>query len=139
MDEDRKARYLDKIFWIRGRVELISIWLSESSDTNSIPDTKTVLAIFKAFQEITEASMDLIAMHLRDSGIPPRDDYSNIEKISELSTEQKQLLKEMNGLRNRIIHRYNGTDEHVALSGISESLPNILSLIKIFEKWTKKI
>jgi uncharacterized protein YutE (UPF0331/DUF86 family) len=122
------------IIWINDRSYLISSWLCELSEAGP-SDIKTVLAIFKAFQEITEAHMDMIAMYLRDSGIPARDDYTNIERIPGFSTEQKELLRGMNGLRNRIIHRYNGTDEKLALSGIAESLPEILSITKVFETW----
>ena len=79
--------------------------------------------------------MDITAMYLRDRDIPSRDDYSNIERIDLFSSLQKQLLREINGLRNRIIHRYNGTDEVLALTGISRSLPEIHSLISTVEQW----
>ena len=47
-----------------------------------IPDTKTILAVFKAFQEIVEATMDIIAMYLRDQGMAARDDYLKSEPDS---------------------------------------------------------
>jgi uncharacterized protein YutE (UPF0331/DUF86 family) len=135
MDEERRLRYQGKIHWIRGRATLISTW-TEGVELREIgEDQKTTLAIFKAFQEITEGCMDLIAMYLRDHQIPSRDDYSNIELITGFSSGQKQLLREMNGLRNRIIHRYNGTDERLALEGIIRSLPEIRSIIREEEKW----
>ncbi len=138
MDEDRRLRYRDKILWIFGRADLIETWLKESKDSHEI-DTKTRLAIFKAFQEITEATMDCISMFLRDNQVPSRDDYSNIERTDLFSPDQKQLLREMNGLRNRIIHRYNGTDEDLALAGIAQSLPEIRSLTQVIEEWTSNI
>lgn len=87
MDEDRRDRYRDKIFWILDRMDLIETWLDEISPEIPISDTKTLLAIFKAFQEVVEATMDFIAMYLRDSGIPSRDDYSNIDRIDLFSTD----------------------------------------------------
>ncbi|HWQ64777.1 MAG TPA: HepT-like ribonuclease domain-containing protein [Methanospirillum sp.] len=45
----------------------------------------------------------------------------------------------MNGLRNRIIHRYNGTDEVLALAGIEKSLPDIRLLILVIEEWIRKV
>jgi uncharacterized protein YutE (UPF0331/DUF86 family) len=138
MDEDRRLRYQDKICWIHGRADLIDTWLKESSNDRST-DTKTVLAIFKAFQEITEATMDCISMILRDTKVPARDDYSNIDRISLFSVEQKQLLRVINGLRNRIIHRYNGTDEVLALTGIKQSLPDIRLLVLVIEEWIRKV
>ena len=40
---------------------------------------KTKLATYKAFQEIVEACMDIVAMMCKDSKIPPQDDYTNQE------------------------------------------------------------
>lgn len=74
-------------------------------------------------------------MYLRDNSIPPRDDYTNIDRIDIFSPEQKQLLREMNGLRNRVIHRYNGTDEILALNGILKALPDMQRLYETIERW----
>lgn len=79
--------------------------------------------------------MDIIAIILRDTNISSRDDYKNIEKVDFFSYENKQLLREMNGLRNRIIHRYNGTDDSLALAGITQSTEIIRNLIRVIEKW----
>ena len=138
MDEERRLRYRDKTSWIQNRIELIESWLGEVPDQEMKPDTKTTLAVFKAFQEIVEAMMDINAMHLRDQDYPARDDYSNIEKTDTFSQVQKDLLRGMNGLRNRIIHRYNATDEKLALTGIAESLVDIPGLILVFEEWIRK-
>nr|WP_319538360.1 DUF86 domain-containing protein [uncultured Methanospirillum sp.] len=137
MDEDRRLRYRDKIFWIHGRADLIETWISESGNDLKT-DTKTTLALFQAFQEITEATMDCISMFLRDNQEWARDDYSNIDRIDLFSPDQKQLLREMNGLRNRIIHRYKGTDESLALAGIEQSLPEIRSLVLVIEEWINR-
>ena len=134
MNEDRRLRYRDKLLWIHNRSSLIETWTGEK-EMQDYPDQKTTLAIFQAFHEIAEAFMDLIAMMLRDMDIPARDDYSNIDKISLFSPEQKDILRGMNGLRNRIIHRYNGTDEHQALLGISEVLTEIPALTRACEEW----
>jgi uncharacterized protein YutE (UPF0331/DUF86 family) len=82
--------------------------------------------------------MDYIAMYLRDNNIPPRDDYSNTDKTDIFSPAQKQLLREMNGLGNRIIHRYNGTDENLAIQEIFEVLPEINMVRENFLIWTEK-
>lgn len=78
MDEERRLRYQTKITWIQDRSDCIETWLSETELKKGFSDTKTVLAIFKAYQEVVEACMDLIAMYLRDCDTPPLDDYSNI-------------------------------------------------------------
>jgi uncharacterized protein YutE (UPF0331/DUF86 family) len=135
MEEDRRFRYRDKILWILNRIGLIEAWSDNFSGKEAMPDTKTLLAIFKAYQEVVEAIMDIIAMYLRDQNIGARDDYSNIERIDLLSEEQKEVLRGMNGLRNRIIHRYNSTDERLAMSGIVESLTYVHQIIMVFDKW----
>jgi len=137
MDEDRRLRYRDKILWILNRIDLIITWMNEVPDWEMMPDMKTILAIFKAYQEIVEASMDIIAMHLRDQGSAARDDYSNIESSDSFTLSQKELLRGMNGLRNRVIHRYNATDERLALTGIKQSLDDIRTLIMVFEEWSR--
>ncbi len=137
MDEDRHLRYRDKIFWIHGRADLIETWIKESDGVLKT-DTKTTLAIFQAFHEITEATMNCISMFLRDNQQPARDDYSNIDMIDLFSPDQKQLLHEMNGMRNRIIHQYNGTDESLVLAGIQQSLPEIRSLVLVIEEWINR-
>jgi hypothetical protein len=93
MDQERKDRYLDKLKWIHDRSRFIDVWLGELLDFQNNTDTKTVLAIFKAFQEITESFMDCIAMYLRDNNIPPRDDYANIDRVELFSNDQKQLFE----------------------------------------------
>jgi uncharacterized protein YutE (UPF0331/DUF86 family) len=138
MDEDRRDRYRDKIFWILDRMDLIETWLDEISPEIPISDIKTLLAIFKAFQEVVEATMDFIAMYLRDSGIPSRDDYSNIDRIDLFSIDQKGTIRAMNGMRNRIMHRYNGTDELLALTGISRSMTTIRAIVGVMEQWISK-
>jgi len=98
-------------------------------------DEMPLLAIFKAYQEVIECLMDLIAMNLRDTDLPARDDYSNIERISLFSKKDQQVLSEMNGLRNRIIHRYNSTDERIALERIECFLPLIEDRLEDFSRW----
>jgi hypothetical protein len=51
MDQERKDRYPDTLYWIHHRSELINTWQEDLSESHTFPDTKTVLAMFKAFQE----------------------------------------------------------------------------------------
>lgn len=44
----------------------------------------------------------------------------------------------MNGMRNRIMHRYNGTDELLALTGISRSMTAIRAIVGVMEQWISK-
>jgi uncharacterized protein YutE (UPF0331/DUF86 family) len=61
MDENRLRRYKEKINVIEKRRENIFSWISDR-------DEKSVLAIYKAFQEMTESFTDICAMLLKDMG-----------------------------------------------------------------------
>ncbi len=131
MDKERKKRCKEKIALANDRLNLIEETLSE------FEDEKLKLACYKAFQEAVEVVTDLIAMILVDKNKIIEDDYSNINKIKNLlnlSEEETIIIREANGLRNRLVHKYNRTDDNTA----KESIINLLSKLKIiidkFEK-----
>ena len=69
------------------------------------------------------------------------DDYSNIDKIKEivlLDEKEIAILKEANGLRNRVIHEYNKTNDKTAKESIINLLPEIEKIIKKFEEFIEK-
>ena len=131
MDENRIKRYRDKLNIIKRRIEQIEEWMDDFTR-----DEKTRLAVYKAFQEIVESSMDLLSMMCVDLKITPKDDYTNIEEISKIVKEiDEKILKEANGLRNVIVHRYNGVDDFRAYEGIKRMLPYMGGFVKVVEKW----
>ncbi len=77
MKIERASRYKDKLSLISKRVEQIESWLSLVSPEEFLEDDKTRLASYKAFQEMMEACLDIVAMMGKDSGVVPKDDYSN--------------------------------------------------------------
>ena len=42
---------------------------------------------------------------------------------------------EANGLRNRLVHRYNQTDDLIAFVSIKELLPKIDEFVDVIERW----
>lgn len=85
--------------------------------------------------------MDLLAMMLKDEGLVPKDDYSNIDLILEKKIMDKKLsdvLKESNGLRNRVIHEYNGLNSEIAYKSMLELLPSFDAFLGTVEKWLQK-
>ncbi len=100
MDESRLTRYREKMEYVIDALE-------------SIREPRTQLELSGVFYNLTtsiEASMDLIAMLLRDLGERLEDDYTNVDKLVELgilSGELGENLKRCNGLRNWLVHRYN--------------------------------
>lgn len=139
MDRERLRRYIDKIEHIEERIEDIRTWLCEIEDIREI-DKKTRLAVYKAMQEVVEASTDVVAMVLKDEGKLPKDDYRNIEKIFELNIIDKSLkeaLNEADGLRNRLVHEYNELNEEIALESIQCLLKPAENFVAVVKKWMR--
>ncbi len=126
---ERKKRYQEKI-------ELAEKRILEAEEWIPLQDEKSKLAAYKAFQEIVEAISDIIAMLLKDKGKLIEDDYKNIEKITQLKMldeKDAKILEDANGLRNRIIHKYNRTDDAIAKESIQNLLPQLKTILKKFE------
>lgn len=84
---------------------------------------------------------DITAMAVKDSGLLPSEDFTNANKLLELNIIDNDLLgslKDANGLRNRVIHEYNGLDQQIAYDSIQGLLPSIGRFIKKVEEWIKK-
>ena len=133
-------RYIDKIEHIEERIEDIRTWLNEREDIREM-NKKTRLAVYKAMQEVVEASTDIVAMILKDEGKLPKDDYTNIEKIFELNIidrSVKEALNEADGLRNRLVHEYNELNDEIALESIQSLLVQIEEFVEAaVKKWLK--
>ena len=141
MDSERLRRYIDKIEHIEERIEDIRTWSNEREDIREM-DKKTHLAVYKAMQEVVEASTDIVAMILKDEGKLPKDDYTNIEKLFELNIidrSVKEALNEADGLRNRLVHEYNELNDEIALESIQSLLVQIEEFVEAaVKKWLKE-
>ena len=135
MEQERKDRFLEKINRIHDNSDLIILWEKEASDSLNIVDIKTALAIFKAFQEITEAFMDCIVLYIRENNLHPRDNYSNIEQIDIFSPDQKLLLKEMNEIWCRVNHEYGNSEMVPLITRISHTLSDIPQVTRTLQIW----
>jgi len=136
MEINRLKRYKEKLDLIERRLDEVFEW-----KVLFLSDEKSKLASYKAFQEIVEASMDIIAMIIKDENLVPKDDYSNIDIAEEnklLSNDLCTQLRDMNGLRNRIIHEYNDLSDKTALESIDNFHPEVTKFMEQIEKWLKK-
>jgi len=141
MDVDRAKRYIDKMDLINERINDIREWLSGVSIKEFMEDKKLRLASYKAFQEIVESSMDIVAMIIRDLSLIVKDDYTNLSILKErkiLSKHVIDALKEGNGLRNRLIHRYNNLKEDIVFTSMKDLLKYFEEFVNEVEKWLKK-
>lgn len=136
MKEQRFKRYAKKVERIQHRLTSIREW----SD-GFLTVEKDRLATYKAFQEVAEAAMDIIAMMVTDEGLVPEDDYRNIQKLAQeaiFSDELQDQLKEVNGLRNRIVHEYNGLDHEIALESMKQLQPAITEFVGVVKRWLEE-
>jgi uncharacterized protein YutE (UPF0331/DUF86 family) len=139
MEIERAKRYKDKLNLILERVADIEDWTSVDV-SDFLSDKKTRLAAYKAFQELVEAAFDVVAMVCKDSRIIPRDDYANVEVLYQkniIDEGLKNTLVESNGLRNRLVHRYNTLDDAIAFESIQTQLPNFKYFAEVIETWLK--
>lgn len=133
----RKKRIEEKIEYSRERISDLEDWLFEGE----AQEKKTFFASEKAFQELVEALMDIFAIVLSDLNVGIKDDYSNIEKLKEkniLNNEHANTAIEANGLRNRIVHRYNSVDQNRFIESAKELLPKIAKILEHFENFIDK-
>jgi len=141
MDIERGKRYRDKLSLVEERHQDVGGWTSDVSAQEFDEDKKLHLATYKAFQEMVEASMDVVSMLVRDSQLLVKDDYVNIDLLRErhlLSPKVADALKEGNGLRNRLIHRYNHLRSSMALSSMRRLLPMFAAFCQEVESWLKQ-
>lgn len=138
LPEPRKKRYVQKIHHGRHRIALVEEWQQEGVSEYEI---KSLLAIEKAAQESIEVATDLMAMILKDTSIPPTDDYTNISRLLEqdmITEEIGGVLREANGLRNRLIHVYNDIEQEVLLESIRRVMPGISEFLDVVEEWLSR-
>jgi uncharacterized protein YutE (UPF0331/DUF86 family) len=101
-----------------------------------ITDEVTERAALYALQICIESEMDIIAMKVKDSGLVVEDDYTNIEKLIHekvISFEEGELLKEFNGMRNAIVHKYNKLDREMIKDALDRDAEFAETSVKIAE------
>ena len=134
----RARRYKDKLDMVFKRLGQVQEWLADVSEDEFLEDDKTKLAVYKAFQEAVEASLDLVAMMCKDLGITSQDDYSNLEKLTSLSAQSREVLIEANGLRNHLVNRYNRRDDLLAMQSMKDLEGGIVAFGEEVERWLER-
>ena len=120
--EGMKGRLARKAAWLREALEYVDKWLSNVDEGKFLSEAMRRYVVFKAFQEAVEASMDMAALLVQLGG-SPRDDRSNLDRLTELGILPKILaeqLREANSLRNWLVHRYNKINARLAFRRILE-------------------
>ena len=118
-------RYLKKIEILERELEYIY--------SHEITGEVTERAALYSLQICIESGMDIIAMKVKDIGLVVEDDYTNIGKLIQenvIGLKEGELLKEFNGIRNAIVHKYNRLD----LDMIKEALERIAEFAEVIFK-----
>ena len=137
MNENIKKRLMEKVETVIERVEFIEEHLSRGI----LGDRLLRKAIYKEFQEAVEAVSDVCAMVRRGLNSSAKDDYSNIAFLVDkgiLEEEMGEKLREANGLRNRLIHEYDGTNDKIACYAIRELIEDLREFSLGVLKWIRK-
>ena len=143
MEEERIKRYDDKLEYLKQTIENLNNW-TESVDSKEFIERLELqkqYGIYHAFQIGIEIISDLVSMIVKDIKLIPKDDYSNINIIKNKNIVSEDLaakLREANGLRNRIIHDYNGLDNEIAYNRLLNLLKYFLEFKVKAKEWLKK-
>jgi len=140
MEKERERRYRQKIDGLIDRLEFIEENFPASAE--ELKENRIIRkSLYKEFQEIVEIISDIAAMVTKDNKKTVEDDYSNIEKLCKALKLDKTLcstLKRANGLRNVLIHEYNGINDDLAYESISEILPYLKLFANKIIEWLEK-
>lgn len=127
MDELRIKRYKDKINYIIDNIKDLP-----TEPKNELEKR----GIFYSLQTSIESTIDLIAMLVKDIGIPVKDDASNIDNIikkRKLDPELGEKLNKANGMRNILANRYNEIDEQIILNSVKDVKDVLLKWLDVIE------
>jgi uncharacterized protein YutE (UPF0331/DUF86 family) len=142
LDNKRIERYIEKLEHFNKIMKKLVEWIEYLDDNRFLAlDLKEQFGIYHAFQIIIEIITDLIAMVVKDLKVKPKDDYSNINCLKEqkfLSGELSSSLRKLNGLRNILVHDYNGIDDLLAFKGLKENTRFIKEFYEVMREWLKK-
>ena len=143
MEEERIRRYNDKLEYLNQTIENLNNWTENVDSKEFIErlELQKQYGIYHAFQIGIEIITDLVSMIVKDVKLIPKDDYSNINIIKNrkiISADLAAKLREANGLRNRIVHDYNGLDNEIAYNRLTNLLEYFQEFKVKAKEWLKK-
>ena len=144
MEEQRKKRYKEKLERLVQTIENLNDWTEGIDDKKFDEEVELVkkYGIYHAFQIAVEIIADIAAKTVKDSNIIPKDDYSNLDVLKNKKIIKSRLadeLKETNGLRNRIVHDYNGLNNKIVYNRILDLVKSIENFKEAIENWLTNV
>lgn len=143
MEEERIKRYSGKLEYLNQTIEHLKDWTKniDSKEFRDRLELQKQYGIYHAFQIGIDIITDLVAMIVKDLKLIPKDDCSNINIIKNkkiVNVDLAAKLREANGLRNRIVHDYNGLDNEIAYNGLKNLLKYFQEFKVKAKEWLKK-
>ncbi|MFA5861479.1 MAG: DUF86 domain-containing protein [Candidatus Thermoplasmatota archaeon] len=136
MDAKRLRRYVEKLAHAEDRLSRYESWR-----IGALTDLRDRLASYKALQEVAESMSDVAAMFAVDAKQTVKDDRMNFKLMAErrvFSANVAAQLAELSGLRNVLVHEYDGIDDARAFASAAELVPGIRSAIEEVRAWLSK-
>lgn len=78
----------------------------------------------------------MIAMLCKDLGIMPKGDYENIKSLyakGKINENFADRLAKCNGLRNVLVHQYNGIDDELVITSIIQVHSDLKAFNEVVE------
>ncbi|TFF94324.1 MAG: DUF86 domain-containing protein [Promethearchaeota archaeon] len=143
VEKSRQRRYKEKLERLREYKLLFEKWFSSKNfqTLKKQNNFEKIFAIYHSIQLMVEVITDIVCMMLKDLSIIVQDNYTNLEKLLKneiISPEMFQGLKKLNGLRNRIVHDYNGIIDEIIWASIEENRKFIDQFENVVNKWLSK-
>ena len=143
LPSDRKNRYMDKLDHLVKYHRFLSRWLAEPIGEPAEEDNyfRNHFSIYHSAQLLAEVISDVAAMIVKDLGHIVGDNYQNLEQLLNagiIDRDETRMMNELNGLRNRIAHDYNGIIDKLALESIKKTKDVALAFNGKVEKWLSK-
>jgi len=144
MDASRLERYHEKLSNLKKYYSLLKKWL-DSADLDDLTrddNIERIFAVYHSFQLAIEVIIDISAMIVKDLGFDPADNYENFQALQReniISAQLQSNLRDMNGLRNRIVHDYNGIVDETAWASIKKNFSSIPKFQEAIQKWLQSM
>lgn len=132
-----EERIVQKIEMLIDRSEFIEQHISDEM----LHDRILRKALYKELQEAVEIMMDIGALVRRSMHASAQDDYSTIDELVRLgilTQETGRDAKTANGLRNRLVHEYDGVDDQIAYTAMHRLLPVLRTFAQEITTWVKE-
>lgn len=133
VDARRIQRYQDKLAHAAQRLDWFEAWHPDGAK-----DPRSRLAAYKAMQEAVEAFSDVASMVTVDLSRGVKDDATNFALLGEqrvVAESLVPLLIEANGLRNALVHEYEGIDDGRVRAAAARLVPALRRAIEEVRAW----